>query len=83
MLEKKVKKATFPGGPAVTTLPCNAGDVGLIPGQGTKIPHVVEQLSLGATPQLLRPHNTTRESVHSYQHPRDATKILHATTETT
>ena len=29
----------FPGGPVVTNLPCNAGDVGSIPGQGTKIPH--------------------------------------------
>ena len=25
--------------------PCNAGDVGLIPGQGTEIPHAQEQLS--------------------------------------
>ena len=34
----------FPGGPVVKNLPCNAGDVGSIPGQGTKIPHVTEQL---------------------------------------
>ena len=26
-------------------LPCNAGDLDLIPGQGTKIPHSSEQLS--------------------------------------
>ena len=26
--------------------PYNAGDVGLIPGQGTKIPHAMGQLSL-------------------------------------
>ena len=26
--------------------PCNAGDVGSIPGQGTKIPHAVKQPSL-------------------------------------
>ena len=32
--------------------PCNAGDMGLIPGWGTKIPHAAEQLSL---------HSTTRE----------------------
>ena len=31
----------FPGGPMVKNLPCNAGDAGLIPGQGTKIPHAV------------------------------------------
>ena len=32
----------------VKNLPSNAGDVGLIPGQGTKIPHSVGQLSLHA-----------------------------------
>ena len=35
----------FPGGPVVKNPPCNAGDVGLIPGWGTKIPHAVRQLS--------------------------------------
>ena len=29
----------FPGGPVVNNPACHAGDVGLIPGQGTKIPH--------------------------------------------
>ena len=29
----------------VKNLPCNAGDVGLIPGQGTMIPHAAKQLS--------------------------------------
>ena len=29
----------FPGGPVVKTSPSNAGGAGLIPGQGTKIPH--------------------------------------------
>ena len=45
----------FPGGPVVKNLPCNVGDAGSIPGQGTKIPHATEQLNLLAT---------TRESVH-------------------
>ena len=27
---------TFPGGPVVKTLPCDAVDTGVIPGQGTK-----------------------------------------------
>ena len=35
----------FPGGPVVESLPCNAGDVGLILGQGTRVPHAVGQLS--------------------------------------
>ena len=38
----------FPDGPVVKNLPSNAGDAGLIPGWGTKIPHAVEQLSLCA-----------------------------------
>ena len=45
----------FPGGPVVKTPPCNARDVGLIPGHGTKIPHAAEQLS---------PHATSRECVN-------------------
>ena len=35
----------FPGGPVVKNLPCNAGDTGSIPGQGTKIPHALGKLS--------------------------------------
>ena len=41
----------FPSGPVVKHLPPNAGDTGLIPGQGTKIPHAMGQLS---------PHTATR-----------------------
>ena len=33
----------------VKNLPCNAGDSGLIPGWGTKIPHAAGQLSLSTT----------------------------------
>ena len=39
----------FPGGPVVKNLSFNAGDVGLIPGWGTKIPNALGQLSLCAT----------------------------------
>ena len=39
----------FPGGPAVENSPCNAKDSGSIPGQETKIPHALEQLSLRST----------------------------------
>ena len=38
-----------PGGPVLKNPPCNAGDKGLIPDQGTKIPRAVEQLSSSAT----------------------------------
>ena len=40
-----MKKWDFPGGLGIKNLPCNAGDAGLIPGQGTKIPSTVGQLS--------------------------------------
>ena len=33
-----------PGGLVVKNPPCNAGDVSSIPGQGTKIPHAIQQL---------------------------------------
>ena len=39
----------FPGGPVVKNPSSNAGDAGLIPGQGTKIPHAAGQLSPRAT----------------------------------
>ena len=39
----------FPGSPVVKNPPYNAGDVDLIPAQGTKIPHAAGQLSLCAT----------------------------------
>ena len=43
----------FPGGPLIKNPPSNAGDVGSIPGQGTKIPHAVGQQS---------PHTATTEA---------------------
>ena len=39
----------FPGGPLVKNPPYHAGDMGLIPGLGTKIPHATGQLSPWAT----------------------------------
>ena len=56
----------FPGGPVVKNPPPNAGDAGSIPGQGTRIPHAVGQLSPRAT-NYYRAHTlrsasaTTRE----------------------
>ena len=45
----------FPGGPVVKHPLSNAGDMSLIPGWGTKIPHATRQLS---------PHTTTVELSH-------------------
>ena len=42
----------FPGGPVVKNPPASTGDVGWIPGRGTKIPHALGQL---------RPRTTTTE----------------------
>ena len=36
---KSLEFGDFPGGPMVKNLPSNAGDMGWIPGWGTKIPH--------------------------------------------
>ena len=47
----------FPDGPVVKNLPYNAGDVGSIPGWGTKIPHAAGQLSPRATTTELVHHN--------------------------
>ena len=45
----------------VKNLPCNAGDTGLIPGQGTRIPHAMGQLSLcTATLQWKIMHDVTK-----------------------
>ena len=58
----------MPGGPVVKNPPYNAGDVGSIPGQGTKISHALEQLNPRATSTQVRALwslcDTTREFVH-------------------
>ena len=49
----------FPGGPVVKNPPSKAGDVGSIPGRGTKIPHASGPLS---------PRASTREpACHNYR----------------
>ena len=42
----------FPGGPVVKNTPCNAGDLGLIRGWGTKILHAAGQLSLSTSARV-------------------------------
>ena len=57
----------LPDGPVAENLPCDVGDVVLIPGWGNKIPHAVGQLSPGALEPTLfnkrSPHATAR-AVH-------------------
>ena len=45
----KLRNRNFSSVSAVKNLPANAGHMGSIPGLGTKIPHIVRQLSLCAT----------------------------------
>ena len=47
----------FPGGLVVKNPSFNAGDMGLIPGQGTEIPHALGQLSLHTTATESARHN--------------------------
>ena len=49
LCQKQQQLRDFPGGPVVKNLPSDAGDTGLIPGRGTKIPHATGQLSPRAT----------------------------------
>ena len=71
----------FPGGLVVKNLPCNTGDMGLMPGQGTKIPYAVELLSLSAAITEPMCHNC-RAHVLQQKIPHGARKILHATAKT-
>ena len=57
----------------VKNLPCNAGDVGCIPGGGTKIVYAMEQLS---------PWTAARVRAPQQQMAHEATKILCAVTKT-
>ena len=70
------------GGSVVKNPPSNAGDVGLIPGPGTKIPHATGQLNPYARAReassLWNPCSTTRETLALQKRPSAAPqKILH------
>ena len=60
----------FRGGPVVQNPPSSTDDAGLIPGLGTKIPHVEGPLSLPAAATELPHHNSTK--AHAAQ-----SKMLH------
>ena len=72
--------------------PSNAGDVGSIPGRGTKFPHAAGQLSPCAAateptqsrahvPQLESLHATTAEPAHSGAHAPQLESLCAAATE--
>ena len=53
--------------------PCNAGDMSLIPGQGTKISMCKEQLSLHIQ-QLEKPMSNSEDATYFNWHPMQANK---------
>ena len=58
----------FPGGSVVKNPPASAGDMGSIPGLGTKIPHDTGQLNLCATTmeaRALEPTSCKKRSPHN------------------
>ena len=46
---KLIRKRAFTDSSVIKNPLCSAGDAGSVPGQGTKIPYAVEQLSPRAT----------------------------------
>ena len=47
MALQKEEMGASPGGPVVKNPPCNVGDMGSVPGGGSKTPHGLVQLSPG------------------------------------
>ena len=70
----------FAGGPVVKNPASSAGDVGLISGQGTQIPHVGGQLRLCAT--TTEPVCSRACTPRLERSPWGTTKIPHAMTKT-
>ena len=62
----------------VKTLPCNAGDMGLIPGGGTQIPHAMGQLSLYNSTREKPAHLKAEPMCHSEKIPCGTTKTQSA-----
>ena len=83
--KKKKRKGRKEGdllsGPVVKYPPCNARDVGAIPGQGTRTPHGTGQLGLRAAAPEFTSH---KQRNHPLQHRslRDETKVPPTTTDT-
>ena len=65
----------------VESLPWNAGDVGSIPGQGTRVLHAMEQLGPCATTTEPRHHNL-RVCAPQQKIPHDTGRLPHATAKT-
>ena len=75
-LIKRKDFGVFPGGPVVKNLPCNAGEIGSIPGRGNKTPHAAEQLSLHTATTEHRA--ASRDSVRHSEDPVASAKTQHS-----
>ena len=53
VFKKKRNSRDLPGGPVVKNPPSNAGEMGSILGQGTKIPHALRLKKKGKTEAIL------------------------------
>jgi len=54
VIHSEVSLGDYTGGPVLKNPPCNAGDMGSNPGEGTKIPHATERLSPGTATTKLK-----------------------------
>ena len=66
----------------IKNLPCIAGDIGLIPGRGSRIPHAVDQLSPDSATTKAKHHKqrVLRPDAAKYTHVKKreaAEKLLH------
>ena len=66
----------FPSGPVIRNPPANAGDMGLIPGPRTKIPHASRQLSPTRSSEAHKPRAGAlqQEKPRQTRSPRTTTK---------
>ena len=60
MKQLNSKSRGVPGGPVVRSLLSNAGDVGSIPGEGTKVQHAAGQLNLHVSRKIFCASTKTR-----------------------
>ena len=65
--KEREKDREIPSGPVVKSLPFNAGDMGSIPGQRSKIPHALGQISLCTPTKEPTSHNEDPPHPHVLQ----------------
>ena len=74
----KSLRMDLPGGPVVKNLPVNAGDMGSVPGLGTKIPNARRQPSLRSTQKKLTHHD--QQSLYTAEQPLCHNRSQHLAT---